>query len=112
MVGSYVLTGEKASYSGVIPRSNFDPRNGTWGAFEFVGRYHVLNLDEGIFSGFAANGTSIQGAQGYTIGLNWYLNRNLLFKINYDQLFFSGGATKGFDRERENIIATRLQLAF
>lgn len=112
LAGSYVLTGEKASYSGVIPRNNFDPRNGTWGAFEIVGRYHALNLDEGIFNQFVSTAANIHGAQGYTIGLNWYLNRNLMFKINYDQLFFSGGSSGGLDRERENVIATRLQLAF
>ena len=112
IAGSYVLTGEKASYNGVIPRNNFDPSKGTWGAFELVGRYHVLNLDEGIFNQFASVASSIQGAQGYTVGLNWYLNRNLLLKINYDQLFFEGGAVRGLDRERENLIATRLQLAF
>lgn len=112
IAGSYVLTGEKASYTGVIPRNNFDPKNGTWGAFELVSRYHVLNLDEGIFNQFASTAASVHGAQGYTLGLNWYLNTNLLFKINYDQLFFAGGAAGGLDRERENLIATRLQLAF
>ena len=112
IAGSYVLTGEKASYHGVIPRNIFDPRNGTWGAFELVGRFHTLNLDEGLFNQFASNAVSIQEAQGFTLGLNWYLNRNLLFRINYDQLFFEGGTVRGLDRERENIIATRLQLAF
>ena len=94
IAGSYVLTGEKASYNGVIPRNNFDPQKGTWGAFELVGRYHALNLDEGMFNRFATVGSSIQGAQGYTIGLNWYLNRNLTFKLNYDQLFFEGGRSE------------------
>ena len=31
---SYVLTGEQNSYKSVTPRHNFDPKEGTWGAFE------------------------------------------------------------------------------
>jgi phosphate-selective porin OprO/OprP len=35
---TYVLTGEDASYKGVAPKHNFDPRNGQWGAFELAAR--------------------------------------------------------------------------
>lgn len=111
IAGSYVITGENASYNGVNPRNPFDLKNGKWGAFELVGRFHQLSLDEGSFPQFAAAASSVNSAKGYTLGLNWYLNKNLMFKLNYDQLFFDGG-DRILDRETENLISTRLQLAF
>jgi hypothetical protein len=35
---AWVLTGEKASYRGVLPRDSFSVEKGTFGAFELVSR--------------------------------------------------------------------------
>ena len=49
--GSWLLTGEDASYSGITPRHNFDPRNNQWGAWQVVARYAELNIDRRRFNG-------------------------------------------------------------
>ena len=111
--GNYVLTGELASYKGVVPRNNFDLEKGTWGAFEVVGRYGQLKLDDKIFDeGFASLNSSISEEEAWGLGLNWYPNRNLRLSLDYEQTHFTRGAGAGEDRPTENIIFTRLQLAY
>jgi phosphate-selective porin OprO/OprP len=49
VAAGYVLTGEASSYSGVVPKGNFDFANGTWGAFEVVARWSDLKIDDAAF---------------------------------------------------------------
>ncbi len=112
---NYVLTGELASYKGITPRNNFDLEKGIWGAFEVVGRYGTLKMDDKIFDeGFgtltAATGVSKEEAWG--AGLNWYPNKNVRLGLNYEQTHFDRGSGNGNDRPTENIIFSRLQLSY
>lgn len=45
LAGSYVLTGENASFNGVVPRAPSNPSGEGWGAFEVAGRYGKLQLN-------------------------------------------------------------------
>jgi len=109
---SFVLTGEDASYTGVKPRKPFDPKNGTWGAFEIAARYQGLYLDPDNFTkGVTTAATSIQRANAYGVGLNWYLNNNVRFTSDYDQTTFDKGAATG-DRPNEKVVISRAQLLF
>jgi phosphate-selective porin OprO and OprP len=109
---SYVLTGEDASYAGVKPRQPFDPKNGTWGAFEVAARYQALYLDPDTFTkGVATTSTAIQRANAYGVGLNWYLNNSVRFTTNFDEATFDKGAVLG-DRPNEKIVISRWQLLF
>lgn len=47
----------------------------------------------------------------WTIGFNWYLNKNLKFATDFEETFFQGGQING-DRENENVLLSRLQVAF
>lgn len=110
---SYVLTGEDAGYRGVVkPSKPFNPGKEGWGAFELVGRYGVLEVDEAAFPLFADPAVSAREASSWTLGLNWYLNSNLKLVANYLHTAFEGGAAGGADREDEKAIFTRLQVAF
>lgn len=109
---NYVITGESASYSGVIPRNNFDPSQGTWGALEAVGRLSGLSMDEGTYTVFANNQSSVKNAKAWTLGLNWYWNKNIKWMADYEQTFFEAGFNPEFDRETENALITRMQIAF
>jgi phosphate-selective porin OprO/OprP len=118
---SYALTGENASYKGLIPASNFVPSEGTWGAFEVAARYNEIDFDDDSFDGGAASFAdptlSATSAEGFTVGLNWYLNRWVKLMVNYDRTTFDGGAAGGTpgsirDRETENSVFTRLQLNY
>lgn len=121
VAASYLLTGEDASFKGVKPKRNFDLDNGGWGAWEIVGRYSELNLDNDAFvfgnlgtgAGVTANQTTGNGAAGslktlnhylyadpkasaksaktWTAGINWYVNPEVKISLNYAQTSFDGG---------------------
>ncbi|HTL47565.1 MAG TPA: porin [Verrucomicrobiae bacterium] len=116
LAGSYVITGENASYNGVVPRYNFDPREGRWGALEIVGRFSELTGDSDAYALFVNPQTSVRKARAWTAGLNWYWNKNIKWMLDYEQTFFqdgyalSGAAAR--EREIENALIGRLQIAF
>jgi phosphate-selective porin OprO/OprP len=109
---SVALTGENASYKGLIPSSPFDPFAGGWGAFEVAGRYNEIDLDSDSFPVFANPDLSATRAQGWTVGLNWYLNRWIKVMANFDHTWFEGGRAGGRDRASEDTILTRLQISY
>src|SRR5204863_109416 len=49
LAAGYVLTGEDAAYTGLVPKTNFDWTEGTWGAWEIVARYESLDIDDAAF---------------------------------------------------------------
>ncbi len=110
---TYVLTGEDVTYRGVVkPSSPFKPGKDGWGAFEVVGRYGVLDVDDDAFPLFADPSVSASKAKAWTLGLNWYLTSNLKLVVNYLDTRFEGGAAAGADREDEKAIFSRLQVSF
>jgi phosphate-selective porin OprO/OprP len=117
VVTSYVLTGEDASFRGVVKPTNPYTIGGPgWGAFELALRYGELEIDEDAFPVFASANTAAQKASSYTIGLNWYLTSNLKAVLNYSQTEFDGGAgataATATDREDEKAVFGRIQVAF
>ncbi len=103
---SYILTGEKNAYKGgITPQS-------PWGAVELAGRYSRLDVDEGAFPLFANPMKSAKKVAEYTVGVNWYLTKNIRFMLNYGQAFFKGGSLYSSNRNNENIFLGRWQLAF
>lgn len=112
VAASYVLTGEAATDAGagVRPRANVDFGAGNWGAFQIAARYHALAVDEqAIALGFAAAGASRQ-AEGWTLGLNWYLTGNVRSVVNFERTVFDGDPDGS--RSAENALAFRTQLSF
>jgi phosphate-selective porin OprO and OprP len=119
VTAGWVLTGEDASFAGVTPRRPFDPKNGTWGAWQFVARYAELDVDNKAFPLFSNPASSASTAQSWTVGVNWYLNKNVLFKTSYSHTDFTGGDTSAaltspaaVTRQPEDVWFTRLQLSF
>ncbi|HEY8118232.1 MAG TPA: porin [Methylophilaceae bacterium] len=149
VAASYLLTGEDASFKGVKPKRDFDLNKGGWGAWELVARYSEINLDSDTFknrngqyavasSGTTANSAyadlsqSAKAAQTWAAGVNWYLNQNVKFQLNYEETSFDGGAITGAshtspggavinvkadgsnikDREDERAIFARVQLTY
>jgi len=113
-----VLTGEDASFTGVIPRHSFNPRQGGWGAWQLAVRYSQLDIDPAAFPLYANPRTSAQSAREWSVGLNWYLNRNVRLGTSFAHTEFEGGGGIGASapatvtRKDENVLFTRLQLAF
>ncbi|GIW43909.1 MAG: porin [Candidatus Binatia bacterium] len=109
---SWVLTGENATYHGVTPAQPLDPFGAKWGAFQVAFRFAHIEADGATFAlGFADPKHSASAAKQFSLGVNWYLNSNIKLVINYDRTWFRGGAADG-DRKSENVILTRVQLAF
>ena len=79
--GSFFLTGEHRPYktsSGafnrVKPKNNFDWKGG-YGALELAARYSMLDLNDKDMNGGELS--------NFTFGVNWYLNPNMRFMLNY-----------------------------
>jgi phosphate-selective porin OprO/OprP len=76
---SWFLTGEEESFRGFKPSNVFSLAN------------------------------AARKATAYGLGLNWYLNENLKWVLNYDRTSFDGG---GADREDEDVFLTRFAVGF
>jgi phosphate-selective porin OprO/OprP len=114
LYATWVLTGEDASYNGVNPRSPFNWKAGTWGAFDINARVSQLTVDDEAFVGSSATrlanpNASARQATDIGVSLNWYLNRNIKLQLTYDQTSFDGGAPGGGDQNDEQIFFTRFQ---
>ena len=107
----YVMTGENASYRGVIPSSSFDPFGGTFGALEFVARYGEVDFDDDGHQAGLVTATSPEAADAWAVGLNWYLNRFTKFALNYERTTFDAFGAAA-ERDTEGVILGRLQLSY
>ena len=116
LAAGYVLTGEDASFAGVVPRSNFSLENGTWGAFEVAARVAQLDIDDATFPTFAAASTNATKATAFGLGLNWYLSKTVRATFNYYHTDFdtavTPAATALLINNGEDAIVTRIQLNF
>ena len=118
VAAGWVLTGEDATYAGVTPKNPFDLRNGHWGAFQLVARYSELDVDNKAFPVFSNPLTSATAAQSWSVGMNWYLNKDIRVNGSFSRTTFIGGGGAGttapaiVTRQPEEVLFTRLQLAF
>jgi len=110
----YNLTGEDASYYGVTPKYAFSPLNDHWGAWQLAARYEDLSIDKNTFHGFADGTTSASEAKAFSLGVNWYLNRNVRVETSYSHTSFDGGtgAKATVTKQPEEVFFTRVQLSF
>ncbi len=121
MTASYVLTGEKKTFKGVIPRKaleggKIDLGKGAW---EVAARYTTLKIDQAAFDNkFADPAKSAHQAKTWSVGLNWYLNYFVKLQFNFEETDFTGGnvadATHPLfgNRPTEKAFEQRLQIAF
>ena len=107
-IGSWVVTGEDASFNGVVPANSFDPRAGTWGAVELALRVDRLNIDSDAFPRFSDPTLSARSARALTGGINWYPNQHLRLILNYEETHF-GAAPGGVGRRTERAVISRIQ---
>lgn len=106
--GSYVLTGENASFRGVVPARPS-------GAIELAARYASFDVDGDAFGpgGYADPTVSAKNTDAWTLGVNWYLNRGVKAQFNYERTDFNRPLKFGSDtREHEDTLLSRLQVQF
>jgi len=71
----YLLFGGKQRYDQSGAKYTRVERGRSWGDIELCGRYEFCDLNDGnVYGG---------SAQAFTLGLNWYVNNNVKFMLNY-----------------------------
>lgn len=91
---SWTITGESrkylretGAYSGIRPEHPFSPFKGDWGALELALRWSYVNLNDQFVSGAPSvlQPAAVNGGRQtiYTAGMNWYLNNNMRFMLDY-----------------------------
>jgi len=120
----WVLTGEPASFTGITPKRPFNLHSGDWGAWQLVARYAEADLDNRSFPDFADGSTSASGASSWSVGINWWLNKNIRVMTSYSHTSFEGGGAyragvpamqvppATVTHQSENALFTRIQLSF
>jgi len=121
--GVWVLTGEPRAYNPAEgrfdapkPNYNFNPAAGTWGTWEVAARYSDLDLnyhDPGL--GKASLVDTIRGGEQKitTLGVNWYLNPDIRFMLDYLHVDVSRFNATGVQvGQSYNAIALRSQFTF
>jgi phosphate-selective porin OprO/OprP len=117
---SWYLTGEKnALFSPPAPIRPFHIDGSGLGAWQLVGRVGGLSLDDGAFNkkaNFATAG-SAQDVTTWGAGVNWYMNKNIKWILEYEQSSF--GFAPGYQAKAgtvsaqdEKVLLTRLQFTF
>ena len=112
----YFLTGEKATFNSITPLSTFHVGSGGWGAWQLVARYSELKIDNNAFAGgaqsFADPTASPRNARAAGVGINWWLNANVKWVLDYEVTQFEGGAANNANRPDERALTTRFALTF
>jgi phosphate-selective porin OprO and OprP len=112
----YFLTGETATFNSITPLTTFHLGGGGWGAWQLVARYNVLKIDNDAFTGgaesFADPTANPRNAHAVGAGINWWLNANVKWVLDYEVTRFDGGAAGGLNRPDERALTTRFALTF
>ncbi|HRU06848.1 MAG TPA: porin, partial [Candidatus Brocadiia bacterium] len=113
VLGSWLITGEtrpydkaNAIFKGVKPNSNFGAKEGHgWGAWELSARYQTIDLNKEDIKGGQLN--------AWTLGLNWYLNKNIKIMADYTLAGTDYPNDSGEQKTRNvGIFGMRFQAAF
>ncbi len=109
---SYIVTGEDAHFTGVVPNHPFNLAQHGYGAVQVGARYSELLIDPNSFPTFASATTSANRATNVAADVNWYFTYNFRFGVEFDWTNFDGGAPDGGNRPSEKSLIGRMQAAF
>ena len=125
VTADWVLTGESASFGGVTPKNPFQWGSPGWGAWQLVGRFSQFDVDKNAFPAFSNPDFSASGADAWSVGINWWLNRNARILTSFTHTAFTGGGAPPnlaapaslltpaiVTAQDENVVASRIQISF
>ena len=118
LAAGYVLTGEDSAPGGIVPRASFRPNGGGWGAWEVTARAASLNIDDGTYPLYASVAGTASEAASFGLGINWYLGRAVVFKLDYYQTEFGfhpsapAVSNAAVLRQDEKVFISRFQFGF
>jgi len=126
------ITGEKWSdtyrsgiFSGIKPNSNFKPGSGL-GAWQIAARFSTYDASDITTSGTSSREQNVDKGETLTVGVNWLLNTNVRFMLNYADTKFKPSSTSPAQavtpldvtspaptaQDSEQVISLRGQVAF
>jgi phosphate-selective porin OprO/OprP len=100
------LTGESRNYDPKSAKFKRPTPKSKWGAWEVAARFDSIDLSD----------EDIRGGKQHdvTLGLNWWANRNIMFRLNYIYAHAdpNSGVTLGDDDEQVHAFSARAQMVF
>jgi phosphate-selective porin OprO/OprP len=104
-LAQYVITGEDATYNSVTPAHPFDPKHGTYGAFDVAARIGEIRVtDGGVFAAFADPSKSARRAWSTGAGVDWFANRSFRAVLDFERTWLT--------LRDETVVVGRVQLVF
>lgn len=127
--GGWTITGEhraynqdSGAYGRIYPDQPFSLKEGGAGAWEVAARLSQTNLNDHFVSGVQNGLSAVDGGNEVTttLGVNWYPNNNIMFRLNYEHGVFgdlSSNITSKASTQKDagahlNAIAARAQVTF
>jgi phosphate-selective porin OprO/OprP len=119
----WMITGERPSFRQGVFQA-IDPAHGVfqggWGALGLALRYQGFRTDEGVYQYLVTQGDSVRKADGYSIALNWWLNRFVRLIFDFTRTDFDGPLLIARDPlegtavygDHETLITARFQFQF
>ncbi len=114
----YFITGERrilknGKLSRIRPKYSFIPhKKKAWGAIELALRYDYMKFDDDFFKyGFSDASIYTDRVEGFTLGINWFLNPVTLVRLNYSHVDFDD-YVKEADDNKEDVILGRFQIVW
>jgi phosphate-selective porin OprO and OprP len=114
ITASVMLTGESNGFAGIRPRNSFHPTRGFRhiGAVELAARHSQVRIDSAAFPLFAQPAAAAQKAEENGIGVNWYLNQFVKLTMDYEHTTFKMAPGSAATMHSEDVLMSRIQLAF
>jgi phosphate-selective porin OprO/OprP len=127
--GSWTVTGEHRAYSAdsgaygrIYPNQPFSLKEGGAGAWELAARLSQTNLNDHYIVGAQNSLSAVDGGNEVTttLGVNWYPNNNIMFRLNYEHGVFgdlASNITAKPSTQKDvgahlNAVAARAQVTF
>jgi phosphate-selective porin OprO/OprP len=125
--GTWILTGESKTYTtqainnevgafgNPVPSRPFSLDGNSWGAWELAARYSDTNLNWNPTR--VATTTQLAGITGgderiVTLGVNWYMNRNVKLQVNDMIVKVKKGVATNLNRDSQDLNILGVRLAF
>jgi len=116
---AYFLTGEHEPWKDgipqrITPKHPFTLGKGGWGALQLLARHEWVDFDREILNlGFANDSLYTNGAEGYTLGINWYPSEMVRFMLNYYDVDYTDTLySGGVPMEKEQAYLSRFEIVW
>ncbi len=109
------ITNEVGAFGNPVPSRPFSLEGDSWGAWELTARYSDMDLNYNPAQ--TANTVQLAGINGgeeriVTLGINWYMNRNVKLQVNDMIVKVNRGIASNLNRDSQDLNILGVRLAF